>query len=189
MVAAQEKFRLSPQDYFDWEASQGFRHEYIDGEVFAMTGGSLVHADIALNIATVLRTQIKGHGKVRNSDAKVGVSEDGPFFYPDVSVTCDQRDRTAERYSSFPCVIFEVLSPSTEAYDRGLKFQLYRQLESLQYYVLVGSESRTIEIFHRQSLGHWEFIPCIDGQEITFESLEIAFSYQEIYQDTLLDPT
>ena len=92
-------------------------------------------------MATVLRSHLQGRCKVRTSDAKVGISENGPFTYPDVSVTCDDRDRTAQQFSRYPCLIVEVLSSSIEAYDRGGKFALYRRLESLQEYVLVGSET------------------------------------------------
>ena len=149
MIATRELPRLTPQEYFEWEAQQTLRYEYFNGQVFAMTGGSLPHADIALNMATVLRSHLQGRGKVRTSDAKVGISENGPFTYPDVSVTCDDRDRTAQQFSRYPCLIVEVLSPSTEAYDRGGKFALYRRLESLQEYVLVGSETKLVDVFRR----------------------------------------
>ena len=94
MIATNELPRLTPQEYFEWEAQQDLRYEYFDGEVSAMTGGSLPHADIALNVASVLREPLRGRCKVRNSDAKVGITENGPFVYPDVSVTCDNGDRT-----------------------------------------------------------------------------------------------
>ncbi|HEY9816113.1 MAG TPA: Uma2 family endonuclease, partial [Candidatus Obscuribacterales bacterium] len=99
MVSTPHPDRLTPDDYLEWEIQQDLRYEYFDGAVFAMTGGSLPHADIALNIATILRVSLKGRCKVRNSDAKVGISEAGPFVYPDVSVTCDDRDRTAQAFS------------------------------------------------------------------------------------------
>ena len=99
MVSAQDRHRLTPQEYFEWEAQQELRYEYFDDEVFAMAGGSLPHADIALNVASLLRAQLQGRCKVRNSDAKVGITEDGPFTYPDVSVSCDERDRMAQKFS------------------------------------------------------------------------------------------
>lgn len=108
MIATRELPRLTPQEYFEWEAQQTLRYEYFNGQVFAMTGGSLPHADIALNMATVLRSHLQGRCKVRTSDAKVGISENGPFTYPDVSVTCDDRDRTAQQFSRYPCLIIEV---------------------------------------------------------------------------------
>lgn len=186
MVSAHDHHRLTPQDYFDWEVQQELRHEYFDGEVFAMAGGSLPNADIALNIASLLRAQLQGRCKVRNSDAKVGITDDGPFVYPDVSVSCDQRDRTAQKFSRYPSLIVEVVSPGTEAYDRGGKFTLYRRLESLKEYVLVGSETKTVEIFRRHSDGSWAFIPYGMGETIELASLEIMVPMASIYEDVIL---
>jgi len=187
MVSAQGHHRLTPQDYFEWEAQQELRYEYFDGDVFAMTGGSLPHADIALNIASILRTHLRGRCKVRNSDAKVGITDDGPFVYPDVSVSCDERDRTAQQFSRYPCLIVEVISPSTEAYDRGGKFRLYRQLETLQEYVLVGSVTRTVEVFRRDDAGGWIFIPYGEGADIEMASIGITVSIDKIYEDVVLE--
>lgn len=92
MVATYPHHPLTPQEYFDWEAQQALRYGYFDGDVFAMTGGSLPHADRALNVASLLRSALRGRCKVRNSDAKVGITDAGPFVYPDVNVTCDGRD-------------------------------------------------------------------------------------------------
>ncbi len=186
MIAAREPSRFTPQEYFEWEAQQELRHEYFDGEVFVMAGGSLPHADIALNIASMLRRYLQGRCKVRNSDARVGITENGPFLYPDVSVTCDDRDRTAQQFSLYPCLIIEVLSPSTEAYDRGGKFALYRRLESLQEYVLVGSETKTVDVFRRNLQGEWSFIPYCEGDEIELVSVGRTIAIASIYEDVVL---
>jgi Uma2 family endonuclease len=186
MQSAQGHQRLTPQDYFEWEAQQELRYEYFDGEVFAMAGGLLPYADIALNIASLLRAQLQGRCKVRNSDAKVGITEDGPFVYPDVSVSCDERDRTAQRFSRYPCLIVEVVSPGTEAYDRGGKFTLYRRLDSLKEYVLVGSETKTVEVFRRNSDGSWAFIPYGLGETIELASLGIRVPMEAIYEAVVL---
>ncbi|MFQ4134747.1 Uma2 family endonuclease [Nodosilinea sp. PGN35] len=187
MVSAQDRHRLTPQEYFEWEAQQELRYEYFDGEVFAMAGGSLPHADIALNVASLLKAQLQGRCKVRNSDAKVGITEDGPFVYPDVSVSCDERDRTAQKFSRYPYLIVEVVSPGTEAYDRGGKFTLYRRLESLKEYVLIGSEAKTVEVFRRNSDGSWAFIPYGPGETIELASLGIRVPMESIYEDVVLD--
>jgi Uma2 family endonuclease len=187
MVSAQVHHRLTPQDYFEWEAQQALRYEYFDGEVFAVAGGSLPHADIALNVANLFKAQLQGRCKVRNSDAKVGITEDGPFVYPDVSVSCDERDRTAQKFSRYPCLIVEVVSPGTEAYDRGGKFTLYRRLDSLKEYVLVGSEAKTVEVFRRNSDGSWAFIPYGLGEIIELASLGIMVPMESIYDDVVLE--
>lgn len=187
MVSTSQYPSLTPQAYFEWEAQQELRYEYFDGDVFAMAGGSLPHADIALNIASLLRSQLRGRCKVRNSDAKVGITDLGPFVYPDISVTCDERDRTAPKFSRYPCLIVEVISPSTEAYDRGGKFALYRRLETLQEYVLVGSESKIVEIFRRDAEGNWMFIPHQENDEILLTSTGVIVSMAEIYADVVLE--
>ncbi|MEB3230405.1 MAG: Uma2 family endonuclease [Leptolyngbyaceae bacterium] len=187
MVAALEHQKLTPQEYFEWESQQDLRYEYLDGEVFAMTGGSLPHADIALNIASSLRESLRGRCKVRNSDARVGMTDSGPFTYPDVSVSCDDRDRTAQQFMRYPCLIVEVLSPSTEAYDRGGKFALYRRLDSLQEYVLVGSETKTVEVFRRGENGTWAFMPYEEGDEIELTSVGLTIPISAIYDDVIVD--
>jgi Uma2 family endonuclease len=186
MVAARESFHLTPQEYFDWEEQQELRYEYFEGQVYAMTGGSLAHGRIGLNIGSMLRESLRSQGCiVFNSDCKVGISAQGPFTYPDISVSCDDRDRTAQKFVQFPCLIIEVLSPGTEAYDRGKKFALYRRLASLQEYLLVGSETPLVELFRRNALGNWEFTTYEEG-EITLDSLGITLSMNSIYEDVSL---
>jgi Uma2 family endonuclease len=187
--------RLTSQEYLEWEVQQPLRYEYINGEVFAMAGGTLPHADIALNLASLLRELLRGRCKVRNSDAKVGITDEGPFTYPDLSISCDDRDsrtetlceRTARQFIRYPCVIIEVLSPSTEAYDRGDKFTLYRRFPTLQEYVLVSSETKTVEIFRRDDVGEWRFIPYSEGDTIELVSLGITLSLNAIYEDVVLE--
>lgn len=179
--------RLTSQEYLEWEVQQPLRYEYFNGEVFAMAGGTLPHADIALNLASLLREPLRGRCKVRNSDAKVGITEDGPFTYPDLSISCDERDRSARQFMRYPCVIIEVLSPSTEAYDRGGKFALYRRLPTLQEYVLVSSETKTVEIFRQNDVGEWRFIPYSEGDTIELVSLGITLSLNAIYEDVVLE--
>jgi Uma2 family endonuclease len=189
-IASNELPPFTPQEYFEWEAQQEVRHEYFDGKVFAMTGGSLPHADIAFNFASLLRSHLQGllqgRCKVRNSDARVGITEVGPFVYPDISVTCDDRDRTAIQFSRYPCSIIEVLSPTTEAYDRGGKFALYRRLESLQEYVLVGSESKTVDIFRRNQQGEWSFVSYSETGTFDLTSVGLTLSLDDIYEDVVI---
>ena len=187
MVALHDFQGMTPQEYFEWEEQQAVRHEYFDGDVFAMAGGSLIHADIAVNFISALRSQLPKGCKARNSDAKVGISEKGPFTYPDVSVSCDDRDRNAKQFIQFPRVIIEVLSPSTEAYDRGGKFALYRRLESLQDYVLVSSETMSVEVFRRLDSGNWEYAVYGEGDRVPLQSLGLEIAIEEIYDDVILE--
>lgn len=164
MIAQLQTQYLSPQEYLEWEELQPDKYEYIDGEVFAMTGGTLPHASIALNLGSALKNHLRGRGcKVFVADAKVGVSEQGPYHYPDVMVSCDARDRQARQVIYHPCLIVEVLSPGTEAFDRGKKFKNYRHIDTLKEYVLIEADRMAIECYRINERGKWE---------LTFYSLE-----------------
>jgi len=188
-MIANPKFSFSPQEYLEWEEQQEIRYEYAEGEVYAMTGGTLPHSEIALNFGSLLKNHLRGRGcRVFNSDAKVGVTENGPFFYPDVNVSCDKRDRTALKFVQYPCLIAEVLSPTTEAYDRGGKFAQYRRIESLKEYVLISSDSVNVEIFRLNQNNKWELTPYGQGDEIHLVSVDLKFSIDLLYEDINLSP-
>ncbi|MCY7279189.1 MAG: Uma2 family endonuclease, partial [Phormidesmis sp. CAN_BIN44] len=175
MVATLQRPHLSPQEYLEWEAYQSTRHEYIGGEVYAMTGGTIPHSEIAVNMTTLLKTHLRGRGcRILSSDAKIGITDDGPFFYPDASVTCDPRDRTALKFARYPSLIAEVLSPTTEAYDRGNKFAQYRRLDSLKEYVLISSNSVNVEVFCLNQNGKWEFTSYGEGDEVHLTSVDLT---------------
>jgi Uma2 family endonuclease len=111
-----------------------------------MTGGSLPHNAISLNLASALKNHLRGKGcKVFMADAKVGISHSGPFHYPDVMVTCDSRDQTARRVVYYPCLIVEVLSPGTEHLDQGRNFRNYRRIDTLSEYVLIEAETMNVD--------------------------------------------
>lgn len=188
MVAVPEKQYLTPQNYLDWEENQSIKYEYIDGEVFAMTGGTIPHNDLAVNLTTALKNHLRGKGcKVSMADAKVGVSENGPFHYPDVMVTCDERDRRAMQSIYHPCLIVEVLSPSTEAKDRGKKFQNYRRISTLQEYVLVSSEQKVIECYRLNEKGVWELYTYTEMDEFELKSVDFRCLMDLIYEDVMLE--
>lgn len=184
MIAVPDNRKLSPDEYFEWEARQEVRYEYIDGEVFAMSGGTIAHSAIAVNVIALLRPHMRGRNcRVLGSDAKVGLSEKGAFFYPDLLVTCDDRDRNTAKAVFYPKLIVEVLSPSTEAYDRGGKFAYYRQLASLSEYVLISSETVAVEVFRLNERGKWELTPYADGEIVQFASIEFECAIAAIYED------
>ncbi|NES00053.1 MAG: Uma2 family endonuclease, partial [Symploca sp. SIO1B1] len=98
MIAQSKLPVMTPTEYLKWEENQPIKHEYINGRVYAMTGGTIPHNDVALNLASALKNHLRGKGcKVQMADSKVGISEKGPFHYPDVMVSCDQRDRQARQ--------------------------------------------------------------------------------------------
>ena len=186
MIAAQEHFpRFTPEEYFAWEEQQQVRHEYIDGEVYAMTGGTLNHGRIALNVASLLKTHMRGSGcQMGNSDCRVNIHASTDYVYPDVSVTCDERDKTNTQYITYPSLIIEVLSSSTEAYDRGNKFKLYRRNPSLQEYVLVNAETMAIELFRKVD-DNWSIIDYEPGDVVELASVKLTFPIEQVYEDII----
>jgi Uma2 family endonuclease len=191
MIAAREYFpKFTPTEYLEWEAKQEFRHEYVDGEVYAMTGGTLNHSQIALNFAAIILQRLEDTPcRVLNSDAKVNIQAANSYLYPDVSVTCDDRDSRATKYVSHPCLIIEVLSPSTEAYDRGKKFNLYRQLSSLQEYVLVSTEEMSVDIYRKNSSGKWEIVNYRAGDVVELESIALTVTIDRFFKGIIFEYT
>jgi Uma2 family endonuclease len=185
MLAVQEHLpRFTPEEYFAWEEQQLHRHEYIDGEVYAMSGGSINHSNIAMNFGTMLKNHLKGSGcKTLNSDARVNIFESNNYIYPDLSVTCDDRDKTTPQYITYPCLIVEVLSPSTEAYDRGNKFKLYRRNPSLKDYVLVDSNKMAIDLYRKDDSGNWYILNYEVGDSLDLQSVNLTFSIEQVYED------
>ena len=192
MVAISDRSLMPPEAFLAWEETQDWKHEYLNGEAYAMVGGMLAHNDIAVNLTTLLKPHLRSSGcKVRMANAKVQVSDRGPFFYPDVVVTCDAADQRATQVIQSPCLVIEVRSPSTEGYDRGEKFRQYRRLETLAEYVLVNAETWAVEVFRLNQHQNWELVQDLttDSQEDLSEinlhltSVDFHCSLAEIYDD------
>ncbi|NEN88645.1 MAG: Uma2 family endonuclease [Okeania sp. SIO3H1] len=188
MVAVPKPEKMTPQEYFDWEEKQPIKYEYMNGRVFAMTGGTIPHNEIALNLATALKIHLRGKGcKVLMADSKLGVSEKGSFYYPDVMVTCDERDRRAIKVIYHPCLVVEVLSPGTEAFDRGKKFKNYRRISTLKEYVLIDAREMAVECFRPNENGVWELYNYGEGDEVTLTSVDFSFPIEMLYEDVVLE--
>ena len=156
IVAKDNAPLLTPKEYFAWEEQQLEKHEYIDGKVYAMSGGSVNHGRIAIRFTALLDAHLDdGTCIPGNSDIKINIAETQNYTYPDASVTCDDRDKSTPNYFTYPCLIVEVLSKSTEAYDRGGKFRMYRQNPVLIDYLLVSSTSIEIDLYHKNDVGDW----------------------------------
>jgi Uma2 family endonuclease len=184
MVAAREQLlRLTPEEYFAWEEKQEVKHEYFDGEVFAMSGGTPNHSQIAVKLTTLLDVHLEdGDCRVFNSDARIKIQASEKYVYPDTSVTCDERDRQNTQFIAYPSLIIEVLSPSTEAYDRGKKFKLYQRSTTLTEYVLVSSEEMEIEVFRKNDRSKWEVTNYIAGDAVELESIKLTFPIERVYR-------
>jgi Uma2 family endonuclease len=190
MIAAKERFpKLTPEEYFAWEEQQLEKHELIDGQVYAMSGGSINHSRIAIRLATIVDTHLDTSSCITgNSDLKVNIADTNNYTYPDLSVTCDERDKTTTRYITYPCLIVEVLSPSTENYDRGGKFRLYRKNPSLQDYLLVSSTAIEMDLYHKNEAGDWLIINYQAGDTIELKSINLSFPIEQIYRNLDLTP-
>jgi Uma2 family endonuclease len=190
MIAISDKSHMTLQEYLEWEVQQDCKYEYVNGEVYAMTGGTIPHSAIAVNLLAVLRPHVRKRScQVLSSDAKVAISKNGPGFYPDLQITCDPRDRSAIDAIHYPCIIVEILSPSTESYDRGGKFAQYRRLESLREYVLISSDSINVEIFRLNERHKWELTPYVAGETIQLTSIDFECPIELLYEDVELPLT
>lgn len=178
------KSRFCAEDYLAWEAEQADRSEYMGGEVFAMVGVPRTHATVALNLGAALRQHLRGTPCLAFiADMKLRVSSADAFFYPDVMVTCDSRDRHADLFVEHPQLIIEILSDSTAAYDRGVKFATYRQIAELQEYVLVDVQTRRIEIFRRQAGNEWLLHDYAGEATCHFATVKLALPIETVFED------
>jgi Uma2 family endonuclease len=184
MIAAKENsLQLTPEEYFTWEEKQLEKHEYIDGQVYAMSGGSKNHSLISVRFITLFSNHLEGGDcETGNSDLRVNLVETTNYTYPDVSVTCDDRDKTTAQYITYPCLIVEVLSATTEAYDRGGKFRMYRNNPVLQDYLLVSSTTLEIDLYHKKDTGEWIIINYKKGDTVELKSINLSFAIAQVYR-------
>jgi len=170
--------------YLAWEADQPDKSEFVAGVVFAMVGVRRAHATVALNLGAALHEHLRGSPCLPFiSDMKLRVAAADAFFYPDVMVTCDARDRRADLFVQHPQLVVEILSDSTAAYDRGAKFASYRQIAELQEYVLVDIDARRVEVFRRQPGNEWLMHDCAGEPACLFESVKLTLSMDRVFED------
>lgn len=189
MIASPQQPYLTPEQYLQMEAQSPVKHEYIDGQIYAMAGASDPHVTIALNLATLLRSHVRGSGcRIYISDMKVRIEALNRFYYPDVLVSCDERDREMLTYKRFPNLIVEVLSDSTEAFDRGDKFADYQTLESLREYVLINTKRQRVECFRRKDEGLW-ILQFYTPEQTSFRLDSIGFegTLDALYEDVAFE--
>lgn len=187
MVATPQPQPMTAEAYLEWEPRQELRYEFVSGAVFAMTGGTLPHNDIAINLLTVLRPHVRAQGcRINIADAKVNVTP-SVYRYPDLVVSCDDRDKTALKALRYPKLIVEVLSPGTETLDRGDKFKEYRALPTLEEYVLIDSTQVNVEIYRRGEGRLWLYTAYQAPDLITLASVGFEFPIELLYNDVFLD--
>ncbi len=185
MIATPKFDYITPDEYLEMEEKSDVKHEYIDGYVYAMAGANDPHVTIASNAFGIIRNHLRGSGcRVYISDMKARIDSLNRFYYPDVMVTCDPRDTQSQNQKRFPKLIIEVLSKSTEAFDRGDKFADYQQIESLEEYVLINIKRQRLECFRCNEDGIW-FLKSYSGEQDSFHLSSINFEgkFMDLYED------
>lgn len=184
-MSSQRKTLLTPEEYLAVERNSEVKHEYFKGEIFAMVGASKRHNLITANIIRVLGNQLLNRScNVYPSDMRVKVSATGKYTYPDVSVAFDEEkfDDAEKDTLLNPVVIIEVLSATTEAYDRGKKFEHYQHIESLTEYLLVAQEPYRIEQYVRQSNSEWRYSEFHDaGDVVRISVIGCELALKDVY--------
>lgn len=178
---------LSVLEYLEAEAKSEIRHEYIDGEVFAMAGGSRKHNRICLNIASRLSSYLRGgECSIFMSDMKVNLKSlqqnKTIFYYPDILASCNPQDQ--DPFSvNYPCLIIEVLSPSTEVTDKREKLVNYKTISSLQEYVLISQDQVNVEVYRHDLAGNWTREVLGEEHDLRLNSVNLTLTMADIYED------
>jgi Uma2 family endonuclease len=183
MTISKNPFYISPEDYLEGERVSPIKHEYRRGQVYAMVGAKKPHIVIAGNLITLFNNHLDDTPCiVLNSDIKVRLEEADCYYYPDVAVTCDERDtNSTEDFILYPVLVIEVLSPSTAAFDRGEKFADYQTSPSLREYVLINQSQMRVECFRLES-GNWVSQTYEQGSEVYFASIDLRCDIASIYR-------
>jgi len=177
------KPQLSAADYLEGEQISDIRHEFVDGHVFAMAGAGESHNLIAGNVFAKLRNLVRGGPcRVFISDMKLNVVEWNAFYYPDVMVVCDDSD-TQPFFKQNPCLVVEVLSPSTASTDRREKMLAYRTVPSLRDYLLISQDKRRVEVFRRGADGTWAEAVVVEAGDVGLECVQTSLALDDIYED------
>lgn len=186
MVSVAPQIRMTEAEYLAFERAAEEKHEYIDGEIFAMSGATREHGVISLGMGAELRSALrKRRCETYNNDMRVYIPSSRRYVYPDASVVCGKPTFQDNKFDTLlnPRVIVEVLSASTEDYDREDKFTHYKSISSLAHYVLASQTEKLVEVFTRQADGSWSLEKYEAGQKIVLSALECEIEVDEIYAD------
>jgi Uma2 family endonuclease len=182
MISRVPSSKMTAVEYLEWENEQELRYEYINGEVFAMTGGTIPHNDIAINLLTALLPSVRASGcRINMADVKLCLSESSDYYYPDLMVSCHPQDLNARKFIQFPKLIVEVLSPGTADKDRTDKFTDYQRIPTLQEYLLISSEKISVECYRRGEGRMWLYYPYSVGDAIELVSLNLSIAIEQLY--------
>ena len=191
-MSTQPKTLLTPEQYLEIERKAEFKSEYFQGEMFAMSGASYKHNLLTMDLSFILYPQVEKHGcQILANEMRVRVSSTGLYTYPDVIVVCGQPQLLDDCMDTLlnPTFLAEVLSPSTEAYDRGRKSQHYRKLETLREYLLIAQDACHAELFTLQSNGRWELTEAGSNEDVLeLRSIDCRVPMAGLYRHIELPP-
>jgi len=188
-MATRPKSPLTAQEYLEIERKAEFKSEFYKGEMFAMSGGSIIHSRLAVRLISLFDAHLQGRGcDVFNSDLRLLVEKDGLYTYPDASVVCG-KPVLADQHGDIlvnPVLLVEILSPSTEQYDRGTKLTLYRSIASLQECLLISQDKPELELYRRENGDDWRIITAKSlDSTLELTSIEYCLSLRDLYRGIL----
>lgn len=186
MASAAPRIRMTEDEYLAFERASEERHEYIDGEIFAMSGASREHCFITMALGSELRIALRGRRcEVYSANMRVYIPLSRRYVYPDASVVCGRPEFKDKEFDNLlnPKVIVEVLSPSTEDYDRDDKCTHYKAIPSLAHYVLVAQDKKLVEVFTKQQDGSWTSVKYEAGQKIALSAIACEIDVDQVYGD------
>lgn len=174
--------RMSIAEYLEWEAAQTGRNEFWRGEIFAMVGGNRGHGRVVANLMRHLGNHLDDSPcQAFSENMKVQVGDDA-VLYPDVFVTCDREFDSKQTVFTAPILIIEVLSPSTQGYDRSRKFAIYRRLASLREYALIDPETRRVEVYRLGDDGLWNLLDMSDGPALELATIDARIALDAVFK-------
>jgi Uma2 family endonuclease len=183
-----EKKSCTVEEYFALEETSEIRHEYFDGEIFAMAGGTLNHNRLTRKVANLIERQAKNHCAVFTENVKLEAIKDFYYPYPDVVLTCNPFDLRQKNKISHPSLIVEVLSTSTEKYDKTTKLKKYKAIASVHYYMLVSQYEMSVELYSRVSNALWTYEEFTEqNATINLEKLDITLSLSDFYENIVFE--
>jgi Uma2 family endonuclease len=189
IAMALRRLNMTVDEYLELEANSSTRHEFVDGQIFDMVGASEAHNFIAGNVYSILRAHVRGSAcRAFVSDFKVRIAASNSFYYPDVVVTCEPPN-PSRLFTTVPVLIVEVRSPSTAATDKREKLTAYRQIKTLQEYLIIYQDKQLIELYRKEADERWAFMQVQAGEELLLKSIpcgELGISMDAVYEDVVL---
>lgn len=190
MVSNVPHWKYTIQEYVQLEEYANVKHEFLDGQIYAMAGGTPEHGTYAANVIRMLGTQLVGKPcRVQTSDVRIRVQASGLDTYPDVSVICGRAERDPEDRNAIinPTVLVEVTSASTEGYDRGGKLEHYKRIPALSEVVFIAQDAKRVDVVRRREDGTWSTLSAGPGERLRLESIDCDLVVDEVYRDPLAD--